>query len=566
MQADNKLMRQCLIFILVLQVVLIFKLSQNRLFNFDEFQVLYASASLVKGKALYQDGIGIHFPLVNIFFALMLKTVGFKTIALLVARLIVMTIVSLTLYLIYKLSTLMRDAETGLLAVVLTMSSIVFVNKGIEIRHDVFNMFFNVAGVYWAIRYLKTDNKWLVVISGVCLGLALASTQKALIWNLGIIAGLSVFIIKEYDAPKLFKILLAYALAIFSTIAIIMLFLITVYHETFYSILKVTILDTYSYLIPNSLLDAKPANPFFYDKSKILKSLFIDNGPLYLLSIICIVTGLKDIFKKSDLKIIIVFWALIGLLFFLYMKRPFYQSLLPTIPSLGILAAIFLTDLNKRFRPCLNYKYKRFVVAAITFSLVGWPMYLTAEIAFRDNQEMAKQMKNVSFCLQHLDPGDKVLCFSAQQIFFDPIFRGLESNECGHYITAMDEKCFKQKMIENKCKIVIYDYRTIVLNNKIKAEIKSNYLYAGTGHIFISGFRIKPSEEIEKMIWTPGIYYCPTLDITVNGKKINTNNLIRLNQQVYSFKNLSSEPTYLRYVFHRERFRQQSINMQQGAG
>ena len=46
-------------------------ISGKRSFNFDEFQVLYASAALLKGKALYADRIGVHFPLVNILYSIL---------------------------------------------------------------------------------------------------------------------------------------------------------------------------------------------------------------------------------------------------------------------------------------------------------------------------------------------------------------------------------------------------------------------------------------------------------------------------------------------------------------
>jgi hypothetical protein len=60
--------------------------SGRRFFNFDEFQVLYASAALLRGKALYADSIGSHFPLVNIFYSNLIYLAGFKATTLLIAR------------------------------------------------------------------------------------------------------------------------------------------------------------------------------------------------------------------------------------------------------------------------------------------------------------------------------------------------------------------------------------------------------------------------------------------------------------------------------------------------
>jgi len=566
-QFEDKLIQRCLIFIIVLQAVLIFRISQKRFFNFDEFQVLYASAALVKGKALYNNDIGCHFPLVNIIFALMLKAVGFKTVALFAARIVIILTIFGTLYLTYKIAIETLSVESALLAVALTMSSLTFVNKGIEIRHDVFNMFFNIAGVYWLMKYLETNKKVFIIISGMCLGFALASTQKAFIWNVGIIIGLILFILNSNKyKKKILKILWIYSITIFFTLSIVMLSLIIAFNETLDSILEVTILNTYQYLIPNNSLKAQPITPFLYSKTEIFWPLFYNNGPFYITAIISILKGLISKDSKSSLRIIIISWALSGLLFYLYMKRPFYQSLLPTIPAMAILAAMLLGDMKKEIGKSKFGKKNIFIFRfSAIIILISWPIYLTAKTALADNQETAQQMKNVSFCLNNLDAQDKVLCFTQQQIFFDPIFN-ISGNECGRTIQMIDQDCFEKYMIENKCKLVIYDYRTHVLKKEVKSKIASNYIYLNTGHIFIPGFQLPPDAEIDKYTWTPGVYYSPTLEITINGYKIE-NNLIKLKQQVNFFKNLTSEPVRLVYIFHPElsQFAHKNTTMLNGA-
>lgn len=552
-KAPNEIIKKFLIIIIAVQVILVFQVSQKRFFDFDEFQVLYTSASMIKGYAMYQDRIDGHFPLANILFAMMLNAVGFKTTSLLAARLVVIIILFLTVYLVYLITNLIRDKQTGLLAVALTLSSLAFVNKGIEIRHDVFNMFFNVMGAYWAIRYIKSDTKWFAIISGVCLGLALAATQKAFFWNFGILTGLSIYIVKEHGISNLSKILFLYVLSMGLTFLIVMLILIGVYNETLYSILKVTIIDSYQYLVPNSLLKTNPVVPFPYPKTKVLKVLLLDNGLFYIISIIAIIIGLRNKNNKQEL-FLIAMWSLSGLLFYLYMKRPFYQSFLPTIPPMGILAATLLCDLNKKLSHIINTQIIKVAISVfIVLLLIGWPTYLTAKMITKNNS-MARQMQNVKFCLNNLNANDKVLCFSQQQIFFDPIFFGLVSNECGWNIISMDAKCVEKKMILNKCKLIIYDYRTTLLKKEILAKINKNFIYTGIGHILIPGFEIQPKSQINRLTWTPGFYYSPTLELMVNGRKINSN-MIRLDQQINSFKNLTSKPVRLVYIFHPESFK-----------
>jgi len=551
MRLPNNILQRCLIIIIVLQVILIFLVSQKRFFNFDEFQVLYASASLIKGKALYHNEIGGHFPLVNIFFALMLKVVGFKTSSLLVARLVVFCFIVLTLVITYKIAEVIKDKETGLLAVVLTISSITFVTKGIEIRHDVFNMFFNIAGVYWAIKYLITNRKLYVILSGVCLGLALASTQKAFIWHLGIIYGVSIFLLREYGFKRLVKILGIYSITIFFSLFMVLMVLFIVYNENFYSLFKITILDTYHYLIPNSLLKAQPSTPFLYSKIEIFRHLLLDNGLFYIISLIGIISELVRGYKRPQIMYAVVFWALTGCLFYMYMKRPFYQSFLPTIPALGIVASMLLMGIKNRIST-ISVAKRNYLYTLTIILLLGHPSYLLVKMTFAEDQWMKLQMRNVSFCLDNLKPNDKVLCFTQQQIYFDPIFSAVGKNECGHSISTIEKTCFEKKMIENKCKIVIYDHRTRLLNREIQDKIKRQYIYTGVGDILIPGFSLQPDKEVQKKIWTPGFYYSPTSQLMVNGKKINDNTL-KLEQNIYTFKNLTDAPIFLLYVFDSKR-------------
>ena len=82
------------------------------------------------------------------------------------------------------------------------MSTIVFVDKGIEIRHDVFNMAFKTIGSYWGLKYLKENKRHFGWLSGLFLGLALASTQKAVVWNIGISVGLFISMIRLKGSKK----------------------------------------------------------------------------------------------------------------------------------------------------------------------------------------------------------------------------------------------------------------------------------------------------------------------------------------------------------------------------
>jgi hypothetical protein len=98
-------------FMIVLSV-LYMMISGRRYFDFDEFQVVYESAALLRGKALYADQIGIHFPLSNIIISLLVSLSGFKTFTILLARYLILFINGLTLFCIYKMGAFLWDKRT----------------------------------------------------------------------------------------------------------------------------------------------------------------------------------------------------------------------------------------------------------------------------------------------------------------------------------------------------------------------------------------------------------------------------------------------------------------------
>ena len=163
-----------------------------------------------------------------------------------------------------------------------------------------------------------------------------------------------------------------------------------------------------------------------------------------------------------------------------------------------------------------------------------------------------EQMENISFCLANLKPDDKVLCFSQQQIFFDPVL-GFYEDECGESIYELDAKCFERKMIRQKCKVVINDRRTRCLSRTIQEKLKNHFFLANVGNILVPGFLVAPKSIVEKEIWVPGPYYSPTREMTIDGKSIE-DNVIDLEQKTYSFENPTPRSVVLLYIFDRESF------------
>ena len=183
--------------------------------------------------------------------------------------------------------------------------------------------------------------------------------------------------------------------------------------------------------------------------------------------------------------------------------------------------------------------------------MLGWPSYIIA-FKLQQNRAMTEQIENISFCLANLKPDDKVLCFSQQQIYFDPAFR-FYGDVCGRSIHELDPKCFEQKMIRQKSKVIINDRRTKSLSRTIQEKLKNHFLLANVGNILVPGFLVAPKSIVKKEIWVPGPYYSPTREMTIDGKSIE-DNVIDLEQKTYAFENPTPRSVVLLYVFDRESF------------
>jgi hypothetical protein len=522
------------------------KASGNRPFNFDEFQVLYASSALERGRALYADQLGLHFPFFNTAISLLIHLAGFRTITILIARYFILLINMLALIFIYKIGGIIWDRRAGLLAVCLTLSSIVFLNKGIEIRHDVFNMTFNVIGAYYGIRYIKQKKYSYIILSGIFLGIALASTQKALIWNVGVIVGLSLYYLRDRSYKRFCKINFCYFITLLVPLIINLFYFKIRHNENIYMFLKHAVAEQIVFFAPHT----KELYPFPFNRYELFKDLIFQNHLLYALAIGAILAIIIIWFRSNTARIIVGVWALIGVLFYVTAKRPFFQTFLPSVPPMCILAAGFLSDMFNDFRN-ITINKRIGVGTATIFLLFVWPFCL-AYSQIGENSKMMRQMENISFCLESLKQGEKVLCFTQNQIYFDPVLK-MSWQGGGKAIWEYDAVFFEQKMIKKQCKVIINDYRTRLLNKEIKEKIVENYLPIKTGDILIPGLKIGPKESFEKKIWIEGYYYNPTGSLEIDGKKIGEG-LIKLKQKEYIFHNTSSRSLFLFYIFNKKRF------------
>jgi hypothetical protein len=520
--------------------------SGTRCFNFDEFEVLYAGASLLRGKTLYAAQIEPHFPIFNICIAQLVNLSGFNTTAIIIARYFVLLTSAVALVFTYKIGKIIWDKRTGLIAVCLVLSSIVFLNKGLEIRHDVFNMTFNVIAAYYGLRYIQQKRYLYIILSAIFLGVAFASTQKAVVWNLGIIIGLALYYLRDKSYKDVSKIALYYLLILFMPLLISLFYLVFSYGDNVHMFLSYAVAKQIIFYSPY----AQELYPFPYNRYDLFKDLIFQNHLLYALSIGGMSTVIIRWVKSNTERIVIAVWALTGILFYITVKRPFFQTFLPSVVPMSILATGLLADLFKEYNS-LNISKKAGIGITVISLLFVWPLFL-ANDERSDNDQMMRQMDNITFCLENLKNDDKVLCFTGNQIFFEPVFK-IDWEEGGTPIYDYDPTFFENKMINEQCKVIINDYRTGLLSEKVKKKIRENYLPVNNGDIFVPGLTLEPGETIDKKVWIEGYYYSPIISLEIDQKKIESK-LIKLEQRRYRIKNNTNRRISLIYIFDKDKF------------
>lgn len=516
-------------------------ISGRRFFDFDEFQVMYASVGILRKGALYANEMGIHFPLANLLMSLPCALIGFHAVILAISRYIIFGVNGIMLVYVYRVGSLLWSRRAGLLAVSLTLSSFVFSQKGIEIRHDVFNALFNVMGAYYGLSYLYRRKNQDLVFSALCLGMAVACTQKAFVIAAGFVIGFVVYLMSVRDYKSMSKAGIYYILLTPVPLVFCLAILVGLGNDSITAFLQHVVGD----VIVSTALRANSVYPFPDDRMDLFRKLFVLNPFFYAFGFSAVLSSLISARRPSK-QVIIAICSAVGLLFYVTAKRPFVQTLLPVIPMLSVMGGGLLSNMWHVVGKWNGIG--KSMAGVLCFLLVfGLPFYaITKWIGGEKKFERA--LINAAFCVENLHKNDKVLCFTQNQIFFDPLLR-MSNNECGKRIYDYDADCLERKMIEAQCKVIIDDYRTQWLSQNVRMRIAENYIRTKIGDILVPGFQIPPGRMVSKNIWISGNYYSPTQYLEIDGEKLDEN-IVPLEQGFHSFRNTTDRPVTLVYIFN----------------
>lgn len=567
MPSRDHLIQLSVLAILALTLAAFAWMSEERYFDYDEFQVLYASNSMLQGKALYTDQVGTHFPLTNFLIAAAIEGAGATVSAVVTARRLVLAFSLLTLWMVYKTGAALRSREVGLIAAALTATCAVFFDKAMEIRHDVFSTGFLVAATYLFVRFHASRKILWLCLSGACAGLALAATQKAIVSITGIGLGIAVVSFSSRGRSESVRVVATFGGFLLVSLVLVFCVLIAAGNETPGSIIENAVLKQAGYLASGA---ANPELAFNESRLSMWSRLLTKNPLLYPLAIGALLVFLIRDFGSYRAQHVVVFWGAVGLAFYLTMKRPFFQSLLPTLPALALSVALLL-DESKGFR--LGKRAVGFAAyCLLLLALLGWPSAVIAKLVQRTErasrtpvQPFTRSLSNqnelasLRFCVDHARPGEKVICFTQQQIFFDPLL-SYRKNECGQSVRSIDSDCLFEKIRQNQSRILIYDYRTRALPKKTQEALQGSFQRTGFGDIYVPGFVLEPAASVEKEVLISGTYKIGVEvaqfgtyragreSVAVDGRLLKEPEVV-LDAGVHRFENRTSQRVQVLYEF-----------------
>jgi hypothetical protein len=152
-----------------------------KFFNNDEIEHVHSAWYILHGNIPYKDFFQHHNPLLWYFILPFLYLFGDSTTSILAVRLLMGGVLLGTSVLTYlTAASISKSRETGLISVILLFSTVLFMEKGIEIRPDGPQVLFGMASVYCLVRFLQNSSNRCMVLSGLFAAVSFLFLQKTI--------------------------------------------------------------------------------------------------------------------------------------------------------------------------------------------------------------------------------------------------------------------------------------------------------------------------------------------------------------------------------------------------
>ena len=168
----------------------------NKFIHLDEIEHMHSAWYIKNGYIPYRDFFEHHNPLLWYLLLPFLYLSSDSVNTFIIARLFMFCITLGTIYCTYLIaSTVSNSKDTGLISVLLMFSTVLLIEKGIEIRPDVPQVLFGMISVYFLIRFSRDRRNIYLFLSGFSAAISFLFLQKAifLLVAYGVIVAYGIF-------------------------------------------------------------------------------------------------------------------------------------------------------------------------------------------------------------------------------------------------------------------------------------------------------------------------------------------------------------------------------------
>ena len=173
--------RTVLIFLISSMGMLAFFVCYHKFFNNDEIEHIHSAWYIKNGHIPYRDFFQHHNPLLWYLLLPFLYLFGDSVNTFQAARFFMCLIMFGIAYCTYLTTiTITKSKESGFVSVALLFSTVLFMEKGIEIRPDVPQVLFGMISIYYLVRFSQDKNNKFVIYSGLSAAISFLFLQKTI--------------------------------------------------------------------------------------------------------------------------------------------------------------------------------------------------------------------------------------------------------------------------------------------------------------------------------------------------------------------------------------------------
>lgn len=344
--------------------------SQMRYLTNDEYEHLHNAWLRTEGTIPFFSIYTTHTPFLEWISAFFMQISGESTAIIQTMRLFICATSCASLWLIYIITKELFQSKThALLAILLIISNLVWIDRSLEIRPDNIMLFFVLFSFWILLKYYKNPKGQYFFVFGLCAILAMLGKQNAAIFylSIGLVLGCDVVLRKSLLNKKII---------IIGVISVIILIFIEITSSFF-------VINIKRHLIPNS-------KKFF--PLEFLMHIWRFNPAILLLFIFQLFSSLKlDERYKPFIKYIysISFTCFV---FLFLMNRPFMQEMLVMVIFMGILGSNILLKMMQK----LNRELGAILIAIIIAPAFLYISHNVLYKQFTDDLETTKTILKIA--------------------------------------------------------------------------------------------------------------------------------------------------------------------------